>query len=128
MITKINPQQITHIKIYDEIKGIYSYYNNVIDCVWMEASYFHFLWFIKTNILNYSAGFYKNKKREIWSNEYPIEVGEHNTVRDNCLYTKAKIEIYFGEKQIKRMYFETFKEAKKYCIENYPEVSVTIKD
>jgi hypothetical protein len=118
---RINPQQVSHIQIYDECKGV-RYLFGTIDYVWMEEDSFLFLWFYK--ILNYPAGFYRNCKRKSISNDTPLELEHWHFVRDNCIWSRPKIEIFAGGKQIKTEYFESIEQAKEYCDKNFKEVNV----
>lgn len=121
METRINPQQVTHIKIYDECKGVrYNY--QTVDYVWMEEDSFLLFWFYK--VVNYPAGFYRNCNRGFITNDTPFELEHWHFVRGNCIWSKPKIEIFAGEKLIKSMYFESVKDAKNYCNKNFHNVSI----
>jgi hypothetical protein len=121
METRINPQQVSHIQIYDECKGV-RYQYQTIEYVWMEEDSFLFLWFYK--VLNYPAGFYRDCKRRYISNDTPLELEHWHFVRDNYVWSKPKVEIFVGEKRIKTEYFESLEQAKEYCDTNFKEVNV----
>lgn len=122
--TRINPNQVSHITIYDECKGV-RYQYQTIDYVWMEEDSFLFLWFYK--ILNYPAGFYRNCKRKWISNDTPLEIEDWHFVRDNCIWSRPKIEIFCAEKRIKIKYFKSIEQAKKWVTSNFPNCNVIIE-
>jgi len=123
---RINQNKVSHIEIYDETKGVISYWNGNINYVWMEADYFKFLWIFKTKLLNYSEGYYRNSKRKWITNDTPIELKNHHFVKDKFVYTLPRIKIYLGSKLIEEMYFESLKSAKDYCRENFPNAKLMI--
>lgn len=124
MEIRINPNQVSHIKIYDKCKGV-RYQYQTIDYVWMEEDSFLFLWFYK--ILNYPAGFYRNCKRRYISNGMPLELEDWHFVRDNCIWSRPKVEIFSAEKRIKDRYFKTIEQAKEWVTENFSNCNVIIE-
>lgn len=112
METRINPQQITHIKLYGAHKG-YRWSNGIQK---FEYRKFKKYWLFKTN----KDGYYSTSG---WDNYFEsLPEGCYDLLGD--LYTRAKIEIYFGEKRIKTMHFDSLEQAKEYCNKNYKKVNL----
>lgn len=95
---RINKDLVTYIKVYNTLEGILSYWNGSIKYIQMEANYFKFLWFIKTPILNYPEGIYRNCKRKWVVNDTPTTLLKNEYIFADKLFTKPKIEIFAQEK------------------------------
>lgn len=119
METRINPQQVSHIQIYDAHKG-YRWLNCNLEYTF-RPKYKHWFW------ENQPQGYYrKGKPQSTWTSRFEeLPEGCYDLLGE--LYSYAKIEIFAGEKRIKTEYFESIEQAKKYCNKNFKEVSVICK-
>jgi hypothetical protein len=112
METRINPQKVSHIQIYDAHKGY-----RWSDCIQeFEYKTFKKYWLFKTN----KDGYYNVRGWDNYFKELPK--GCYDLLGE--LYSYAKAEIFSGGKQIKTEYFESIEQAKEYCDKNFKEVNV----
>lgn len=120
----INPNNISHIEIYDTKEGRLYEYLGYVKYKYLEADVFYFLWLFP--IINYPEGFYKSWcKREYITNDTPIEVNpKKEYVLLDSVYTKPFIKIFSGGKEIHREFFEDIKDAEKHVSDNYKDVKV----
>lgn len=139
MILNINPDLITHIKIYDLRKGVkYGYYPDE-PYIYLPSrkkwKWFGFIPYIE----KYVEGFYINGKYQnnyfnyipgysLYSVEEVEKMKGIIIVDSEELYTLPTLEIFIGEKLLKRLYFNSFKEALKFRMKNFPNVDVILED
>lgn len=124
---KINPNNVSHIEIYDTHKGRESYWNDYVDYIWMEADYFKFLWLFKISSIGYKAGYYKNCKREWLSNDEPVGLRKQEYTLLGEIHTYPKMIVYSGGYKITEEYYESVEEIYKICDEKFPNVNVILK-
>lgn len=127
METRVNPIQVSHIKLYPLVRGVRNYYNDPREYTWLPTRYFMFLWFIKTPFINYEEGFYLNGRTGLF--EGPLEFPSKKYFeQDGEVYSYPFIEIYSAGKLIKSEYFKDYQLAKDYCSANFPKVNVIFTD
>ena len=123
MELRINKDTVSHIKIHDFYETKYRFKN-----VYVQKHFFGI--FGKTE---YPEGYWQKGEQRSWNLDmgyfYLKDSIDHKFVdRNGTLYEKPEIEIFCGEKRIKRKFFESFEEAQKYCKGKFPNVTVIFKD
>lgn len=111
MEVRINPKTVSHIRIRDLIKSDY------IWCEKIEAKR-NFWW----SEDGYEEGYWSGGHQGIFSYRFDEKEGVKDI--DGVLWYLPSVSVYFGEKLIKELFFETYKEARQYCDKNFPEVNV----
>ena len=124
MELRINPNNVSHIKVFEALKGRMSIWNGQIEYTWREVEYTKVLWIFKTKSVEYKEGYYRTCKRSWLVNDEPIEIKETEFILGDSLWTHPRIEIFAGKELIKTKYFKTFEEAKRYTTKYYPNVNV----
>lgn len=121
---KINPQQVTYLKIYGAHKGV-KFSWGYEDYTYKPASYFKCLWLFKTPFKKYNSGYYRYGRTIFIEHMFPeLEEGQYTLL--NEVYTKAHVEIFAGKEIIKTIYFDGLEEARKWCETNLPNVNLEI--
>lgn len=111
MQTRINPKTVSHIIVRDLRESGY------IWCEKIEAKK-NFWW----SEDGYEEGYWWDGVQNFWDSKFDEEEGVKDI--DGVLWYLPSINVYFGEKLIKELFFETYKEATQYCYKNFPEVNV----
>lgn len=132
---RINKDRVSHIEIYDTIKGIQKsghVINNSYELLpRKEERIKYFIPFFNETLI-YPEAYYKNGVYELsdyWTYSYTKE--EINDIRGLYIsgidvWTKVFVKIYAGSHMIKSLYFDNIEEAKKYCEDNFPNVNIII--
>lgn len=120
MEIRINPEQITHIKIYNSICENY---------VWCDKKSGKSLFWGLISDSDYEEGYYP-QGIQTWRTQYLMltkeDVNKEYYDIDGVLYRTPRIEIFAGKEIIKRKYFKTVEEAKEYCDKTFPNINVVI--
>ena len=111
MQTRINPKTVSHIRVSDIRKS------NYIWCEKIEAK--KGFWWSEDG---YDEGYWWKGVSGVFSYKFDRKEGVKDI--DGVLWFLPSINIYFGEKVIKELFFKTYKEARQYCDKNFPEVNV----
>ncbi len=128
MEIRINPQNVSHIEIYKAHKGREGWYmGGYGNLTWQPKKYFKFLWLFKTNLLHYEEGYYYDNWERSWYYDTPYEIKESEYSLLGEIYTKPKLVIYSGGKEIYREYFEDLEKIKQLCNEKFPHCNVILK-
>lgn len=113
---RINPENVSHIKIYDlEATGY-------IWCDAIKKKTVLFGWI--TTVEPYEEGYYFNGAQGWLSDK--IEPKSHMRTIEGELYLDPCISIFAGETKIKTKFFKTVEECKEYCDLNFPNVNVVV--
>lgn len=121
----INSSNVTHIVVNKETEGIETCHGGFVKRVYMEAEYFHFLWFFKTSLKNYEEGFYRDCKRKWISNDTPFEINNKKQfIRDNSVWTFPFIQVFCGKDIIHTEYFKTYQELEQHVKDNYNHCTI----
>lgn len=116
METRINPNQVSHIKIKRLQKTKY---------FWIPEKTRSFLFGLFKSTIK-EGYYYWNTVFEgevvYFANEKCVDMVDI----DGDLWYLPKVSIFCGEKLIKERYFNTFEEAKEYCNINFPNVNITL--
>ncbi len=114
METRINPEQVSHIQIYDATPLKAYYRPNKIEIKWFG---------LYTNILQ-KEGYYETiidwYERFYCSVEY-IKEQKWLFDKDGEIFESPYILIFSGGKSIKIKHFKTVKQAKEYCTKTFPQ-------
>lgn len=127
MELRINKDKVSHIRVYDEIRGIWG-----DPFIKLPATKKFWWFFIFFGWEKYKEAYYKNGSYS--SNGILINSLTENQLeeydlfsKDNEIYQKPKVEIFSGNHKIKLIIFDTYKEARSYCSEMFSNVNVIIK-
>lgn len=120
---RINRDTVTHIKIYPPNRGPEDYSHPYIKLPATNIRRF-FFWNVDFPEGYYSGGTYLQDSS--WYPNYftEEEVKERNAwyIKDNEIWTRAKIVLYIGRLELGVLYFDTFSLAKRYCNKEFPNV------
>jgi len=136
MELRINKDQISHIRIYDEIQGATltnMFGSSVHPFIYMPEK--KLSWWITaySGLKKLEAGYYKegnqtlpDRYKRTFFSEEEINNSSVYFVRDNEIWEKVEAEIYASGKIIKSLRFDSLKEAKDFCTEHFPNVNIIL--
>lgn len=113
---RINPENVSHIKIYDLEATGYK---------WCDAIPLKRVLFNSITVQDpYEEGYWYNGHQGFFSDK--IEPKSHMRTIEGELYLDPCISIFAGETKIKTKFFKTIEEYKEYCDVNFKNVNVII--
>ena len=124
MVKLINKEQVSHITVFKETEGIWSYSWGY----WMKMLYVpyrkHKWWEFDKDT---KEGFYENGST-CWSNAFrtkeKIEKSNNVFIRDNSVWTLPFIQIFSAGKEIHTEYFKTYEELEQHVKDNYDNCNI----
>ena len=121
---RINPEQVSHVRVFDQIKGVQGNLGNILQYKFLPSTYRKYLFGLI--IWGDKEAYYKNGVYDSW---FMIDKLLEGYVDVNgWMEEKPHIEVFAGKELIKRMYFNSLEDAKKWLKENLPKVNLIIKE
>ena len=124
---KINPDSVTHVKIFSKREGVRTNYQGNVKLLYLnEKKKWHLM-------SSYPAGYYENGKYSdtgwsIYRTPLDIaEMGDKIEIVGDTIFTKEHVEIYCGVKLVHIEYFDSYDELNSHLSNNYPNVKITYK-
>lgn len=135
MEIRINKDQVTHIKIYDSVKGAYlssiSGEGNTITFSLLpekKISRWAKFW---TGLDKLEEGYYRDGKYKFPERFKTTFISKDKVGRnkryknvDGELWENIEVEIYNSKTMMKRLWFSSMEEAKGFCSSNLPNVDL----
>lgn len=113
---RINPENVSHIKIYDLEATGYKW----CDAIPLKRVFFNSI----TVCEPYEEGYWLDGHQGFFSDK--IEPKSHMRTIDGELWFDPHISVFCGETKIKTKFFKTVELAKEYCDKNFKGVNVII--
>jgi len=121
---KINPNTVTHIRLFPEVEGIYVNYWGLTKFKLVPEKKYPW-WKFEYDV---EAAYYPNGKYDRYTIIYtPEEVNENKGlfIKEDSVYTRDHIEIFAGKNLIRTEYFGDMETLENHLKQNYPHVNVS---
>ena len=122
-ILKINPKLVTHLKVFNRIKGVYDIWGNVNQYIYLPQITKKFLFW---SWIEQEAGYYRHGRQSSFS---PVikELDPKYKDVDGILFSNPHVEIYNGKVLLTIVWFSSYEEVEEFVNTNFPEVNIIIK-
>jgi hypothetical protein len=119
----INKQQISHIIVFNETEGVWSYWGYWAKLLFVPYRKHKWWEFDKET----KEGFYEDGYKgvsNIFRTKERIEKSKEHFVKGNSVWTHPFIQIFCGKDLIHQEYFTTFAELEKHLEDNYKDFDI----